>query len=106
MESADDITVVGDAADGREAIAQTRDLAPDVMMMDIQMPEVDGLEATPEVVSLGARVLILTTYDLDENLYRAFRAGAGGFVLKTTHPDDRRHAGLVLETSLSRAGEI
>lgn len=92
LDHAEGIEVVGEASDGAEAVAKVRDLAPDVVLMDIRMPGMDGLEATPRVVALGARVLVLTTYDADENLYRAFRAGAGGFVLKTAHPEDLVHA--------------
>lgn len=90
--SADGIEVVGEAGDGAEAVGLTRELNPDVVMMDVRMPGVDGIEATGPVVALGARVLILTTYDVDENIYRAFKAGAGGFVLKTAHPEDLVHA--------------
>ncbi|WBB62431.1 response regulator transcription factor [Streptomyces sp. WMMC500] len=78
------IEVVGEAADGREAVDRVRLLAPDVVLMDIRMPEVNGLEATREIAGsgLGTKVLILTTYNLDEYVYDALRAGASGFLLK------------------------
>jgi DNA-binding NarL/FixJ family response regulator len=78
------IEVVGEARNGNEAIARTRDLSPDVILMDIRMPEVDGIEATRRLVEAGSRtkVLVLTTFDLDEYVYRAMRAGASGFLLK------------------------
>jgi DNA-binding NarL/FixJ family response regulator len=79
-----DIEVVGEAGDGREAVAQVRALQPDVVLMDVRMPVLDGLGATAELTRAGssARVLILTTYDADEYLYDAMRAGACGFLLK------------------------
>lgn len=79
-----DIEVVGEAVDGREAIAQVAALRPDVVLMDIRMPEVNGLEATREIVAADAdaKVLVLTTFDLDEYVYQALRAGASGFLLK------------------------
>jgi DNA-binding NarL/FixJ family response regulator len=86
-----DIEVVGEATDGHEAIALARQLAPDVILMDIRMPRLDGLEATRRVLAdpaLGAtRVLILTTFDLDGYVYDALRAGASGFVLKDAPPE-------------------
>jgi len=89
LESQADIAVVGEAADGREAIELVGELAPDVVLMDIRMPRVDGLAATREIVAgaaMGVRVLILTTFDLDEYVYEALKAGASGFLLKTAPP--------------------
>jgi DNA-binding NarL/FixJ family response regulator len=79
------IEVVGEAGDGREAVARVERLRPDVVLMDVRMPVVDGLEATRRITALDAapRVLILTTFDLDEYVYAALRAGASGFLLKT-----------------------
>ena len=79
-----DIDVVGEAADGREAVEQARELKPDVVLMDIRMPELDGIEATRRVTALDppARVLVLTTFDLDEYVYESLRAGASAFLLK------------------------
>ena len=84
------IEVLGDAADGRAAVREARRLRPDVVLMDVRMPELDGIEATRELVAAGAggpRVLMLTTFDLDEYVYEALRAGASGFLLKDTPPD-------------------
>ena len=83
-----DIEVVGEAEDGRQAIDLTNRLLPDVILMDVRMPELDGLEATRRLVELGttARILILTTFDLDEYVYAAIRAGASGFLLKDVRP--------------------
>jgi DNA-binding NarL/FixJ family response regulator len=81
--------VVGEAANGREAVELVRRTGPDVILMDIRMPVLDGIAATREIVRSGltTRVLVLTTYDLDEYVYGALRAGAAGFLLKTTPPD-------------------
>ncbi|MFD0358229.1 response regulator [Streptomyces sp. NPDC127110] len=78
------IEVVGEAVDGRQAIAQVAALGPDVVLMDIRMPEMNGLEATRQIVAADtdAKVLVLTTFDLDEYVYQALRAGASGFLLK------------------------
>ncbi|MGW0547356.1 response regulator [Streptomyces altiplanensis] len=78
------IEVVGEAVNGREAIAQVAALRPDVVLMDIRMPELNGIEATREIVAADAdaKVLVLTTFDLDEYVYQALRAGASGFLLK------------------------
>ncbi|MEU6727055.1 response regulator transcription factor [Nonomuraea wenchangensis] len=80
-----DIQVVGEAGDGREAVRRAAELAPDVVLMDVRMPVMNGLEATRELLSGGGRspkVLILTTFDLDDYVYEALRAGASGFLLK------------------------
>ncbi|MGW6477914.1 response regulator [Streptomyces sp. NPDC055059] len=79
-----DIEVVGEALNGREAIARVRELSPDVVLMDIRMPELNGIEATREIAAMdgSAKVLVLTTFDLDEYVYQALRAGASGFLLK------------------------
>ncbi len=84
LELADGIEVVGEAADGREAVRLAKELQPDVVLMDIRMPELDGIEATRRLRQAGvdAHVLVLTTFDLDEYVYDAMRAGAGGFLLK------------------------
>ncbi|WP_405818452.1 response regulator transcription factor [Streptomyces sp. NBC_01390] len=79
-----DIEVVGEAVNGREAVDRVRELAPDVVLMDIRMPELNGIEATREIVAADAtaKILVLTTFDLDEYVYQALRAGASGFLLK------------------------
>ncbi|CAL9510050.1 response regulator [Streptomyces sp. enrichment culture] len=78
------IEVVGEAVNGRDAVTKVRELAPDVVLMDIRMPELNGIEATREIVAADAmaKVLVLTTFDLDEYVYQALRAGASGFLLK------------------------
>ena len=92
VESAPDLEVVGEAGDGVEAVELARRELPDVVLMDIRMPVMDGLEATRRTVALdraeGIRVLVLTTFDLDEYVYEALRAGASGFLLKDTPPAD------------------
>ncbi len=92
LRSAADIEVVGEAASGVEAVDIARREHPDVFLMDIRMPEMDGLEATRRITAADAtaatRVLILTTFDLDEYVFEALRAGASGFLLKDTLPDD------------------
>jgi DNA-binding NarL/FixJ family response regulator len=81
------ISVVGEAADGAEAVALATQLILDVVLMDIRMPRMDGLEATRRITrSTGVQVLILTTYDLDEYVFEALRAGASGFLLKDSRP--------------------
>ncbi|HEX4492775.1 MAG TPA: response regulator transcription factor [Acidimicrobiia bacterium] len=90
LRSAPDIEVVGEAANGREAVELVRSARPDVVLMDIRMPEMDGLEATGLITadSPETRVLILTTFDLDEYVFQALRAGASGFLLKDTRPEE------------------
>ena len=89
LSAEDDIEVIGDAADGAAAIEACRQLRPDVVLMDVQMPGMDGIEATSRIVAEGlSRVLILTTFDRDDYLFDALRAGAGGFLLKNSDPDD------------------
>jgi DNA-binding NarL/FixJ family response regulator len=90
LDARDDLEVVGEAEDGAEAVALARSLTPDVVLMDVRMPRLDGIEATRRIVTSGSptRVLILTTYDLDEYVYAAIRAGASGFLLKDSMPED------------------
>jgi len=90
LEIQDDLAVVGEAGDGRQAVAMARALSPDVILMDIRMPVLDGVEATRHIVGAGldARVLVLTTFDLDEYVHAALRAGASGFLLKDVPPAD------------------
>ena len=89
LDSQDDIEVAGEAADGQQALTLARDLRPDVVLMDIRMPGVNGIEATRILLSHdnGPKVLMLTTFDLDEYLYEAMRAGASGFLLKDVPRD-------------------
>jgi DNA-binding NarL/FixJ family response regulator len=90
LEAESDIEVVGEAADGAEAVTAVGELGPDVILMDVRMPNVDGLEATRRLLDgkdTGPRVLILTTFDLDEYVYEALRVGASGFLLKDTPPE-------------------
>ncbi|MFC4057857.1 response regulator [Planomonospora corallina] len=88
LDARDDLEVVGEAGDGREAVALTAALRPDVVLMDVRMPGVDGLEATRRIAASGspARVIILTTYDVDEAVFAALRAGASAFLLKDARP--------------------
>jgi DNA-binding NarL/FixJ family response regulator len=88
VDSAPDLEVVGEGENGAEAVSLVRDLGPDVVLMDIRMPVMDGLEATRAVAALevATRVLVLTTFDLDEYVFGALRAGASGFLLKDTPP--------------------
>jgi DNA-binding NarL/FixJ family response regulator len=91
-----DLEVVGEAADGEEAVQRARELAPDVALMDIRMPRLNGIEATRRLLDgdgPAPRVLILTTFDQDEYVYEALRAGASGFLLKTV-PADQLVAGV------------
>jgi DNA-binding NarL/FixJ family response regulator len=89
LESEDGIEVVGEARNGREAVTLGRELTPDVICMDVQMPELDGLEATRQLLAQGtaAGILILTTFDRDDYLFAALEAGASGFVLKNSSPE-------------------
>ncbi|MGN6244635.1 MAG: response regulator [Motilibacteraceae bacterium] len=84
-----DVDVVAEAGTGAEAVEVVTASAPDVVLMDVRMPELDGIEATRRITAAGSptRVLILTTFDLDEHVYDAFRAGASGFLLKTVSPE-------------------
>ncbi|MFE2281833.1 response regulator [Streptomyces sp. NPDC059454] len=90
LESQDDLTVLGEAANGAEAVRMTAELHPDVVLMDIRMPGLDGIEATRRIVVTGdrTRVLILTTFDLDEYAYAGLRAGASGFLVKDAQPEE------------------
>jgi DNA-binding NarL/FixJ family response regulator len=102
LEETDDIDIVGEARDGAEAVRLAGELNPDVILMDVRMPGVDGIEATRRIVAAGgaSRVLILTTFDLDEYVYAALHAGASGFLLKSTEP-----AGLVNAIRVVAAGD-
>jgi DNA-binding NarL/FixJ family response regulator len=101
IEARDDLEVVGEAEDGAEAVRLAAELEPDVILLDIRMPNLDGIEATRAIVASGsrARVLVLTTFDLDEYVYGAIRAGASGFLLKDVRP-----AGLIDAIRLVAAG--
>jgi DNA-binding NarL/FixJ family response regulator len=96
LDGEDDIAVVAVAADGREAVRMVRETVPDVVLMDVRMPGLDGLEATRRIVAddrlADVRVIILTTFDLDEYVYGALRAGASGFLVKDTEPAELIHA--------------
>ncbi|HEY3925928.1 MAG TPA: response regulator transcription factor [Acidothermaceae bacterium] len=102
VKAAPDMEVLGEAANGSEAIALIRQHHPDVVMMDVRMPVMDGIEATRAVTTdpetSGTRVLILTTFDLDDYVYGALRAGASGFLLKDTAPEELLEAIRVLAT--------
>ena len=90
LEGEDDLRVVGEASDGAEAIRQVREVNPDVVLMDVRMPVLDGIEATRAVASSGssAKVIILTTFDLDEYAFAGLQAGASAFLLKDVAPDE------------------
>ena len=103
LESEPDLEVVGEAGDGEEAVAGVKRLRPDVVLMDVRMPRMDGIEATRRIVDGGAaacRILMLTTFDLDEYVYGALRAGACGFLLKDVRPDQ-----LIAAVRLVNAGD-
>ena len=101
---ADDLVLVGEAADGEEAVAVARSARPDVLLMDVRMPVLDGIEATARITgdpaTADVRVVILTTFDIDEYVYSALRAGASGFLLKDVTPED-----LVAAVRVVAAGE-
>ncbi len=88
LEAQDDISIVGEAEDGAGAIAMANSLRPDVVLMDVRMPGIDGIDATESIVQAGldTKVLILTTFDMDEYVYAGLRAGASGFLLKDVLP--------------------
>ncbi|MFI6942642.1 response regulator [Streptomyces sp. NPDC050418] len=95
LDDEDDIEVVGEASDGEQACALAKQLRPDVVLMDIRMPVLDGLEATARITAdaalEGVRVIILTTFDMDDYVYGALRAGASGFLVKDTEPMELLH---------------
>ncbi|MFI9153109.1 response regulator [Streptomyces sp. NPDC053367] len=90
LESQDDMTVLDEAANGTEAVRKAADLHPDVVLMDVRMPGLDGIEATRRITAAGdrTRILILTTFDLDEYAYAGLRAGASGFLVKDAQPEE------------------
>ncbi|GAA2319213.1 response regulator transcription factor [Streptomyces hawaiiensis] len=90
LESQDDMTVVGEATNGSEAVRMAAELHPDVVLMDIRMPGLDGIEATRRITAAGdrTRILIVTTFDLDEYAYAGLRAGASGFLVKDAQPEE------------------
>jgi DNA-binding NarL/FixJ family response regulator len=96
LDAQDDIEVVAEAADGEEAVTLARTLQPDIVLMDIRMPGMDGLQATRAIAGDAAlkdvRVVILTTFDLDEYVFEALRVGASGFLVKSTEPAELVHA--------------
>jgi DNA-binding NarL/FixJ family response regulator len=90
LESSPDTEVIGEAQNGADAVRQTTELRPDVVLMDVRMPGLDGIEATRRIVADGgrSRILMLTTFDLDEYVHAALRAGASGFLLKDAYPEE------------------
>ena len=94
LDAREDIEVVGEASDGAEAVEMAERTRPDVVLMDVRMPDIDGIEATERIVASGvsARIIILTTYDLDEYVFTALRAGASGFLLKDVRPNELAEA--------------
>ena len=90
LEQQEDIAVVGQAADGVEAVAQARDLLPDIILMDLQMPQMDGVEAIAQILGdeLDTNIIILTTYATDDYIFRGIEAGARGYLLKDSPPDE------------------
>ena len=88
LDARDDLEVVGEAEDGEQAVALVKEQQPDVLLLDIRMPNLDGIEATRQIAALGSRtrILILTTFDLDEYVHQAIQAGASGFLLKDVRP--------------------
>ena len=95
LETEDDIEVVGEASDGEQAISMTRSVRPDVVLMDVQMPTMDGLEATGRIVqdaSIPSRIVILTTFERNDYIFEALRAGASGFLLKNAPSEELVHA--------------
>ncbi len=99
LDAEPEIEVIGEASDGLEAVLAARETEPDVILMDVRMPNVDGLEATRRLLdgrTEGPRILILTTFDLDEYVYEALRAGASGFLLKDTPPEQLVEAILIV----------
>jgi DNA-binding NarL/FixJ family response regulator len=90
LDERDDLELVGEAADGEQAVALAQELEPDVILMDVRMPKLDGVAATRRLVDAGTRahILVLTTFDLDEYVYAAVRAGASGFLLKDVEPTE------------------
>jgi DNA-binding NarL/FixJ family response regulator len=94
LRSEEDLVLVGEAADGQEAIEKSHRLNPDVILMDVRMPVLDGVEATRVLVAQdpNAKILVLTTFDVDEYVFEALRAGARGFLLKDVHPEELVHA--------------
>ena len=90
LEAADEFEVVGEAVDGADAVRRARELAPDVILMDVRMPTLDGIAATSQILaeSPSSRILVLTTFDIDKYAFDALRAGASGFLLKDVRPAD------------------